>query len=382
MRYTRREFGKLALATAPAIALLDRTVIGAALAQARPNSLINGVQVGTITYSFRSMPDQSAEATLKYVVDSGINAIELMGGPVEQYLGLSEPRGGSARGGGRAGGAAGRGGRGAPDPATLTASWNGVACAPVEPNADNLAAAGLAAAARGGGRGAGRGGRGTQTPEQRAAAEAAAADRRARLLAVSMDKVKALRTMYNDAGVSIYAVKMLNTSMSDDEVDVIFNIASALGCTHTTLELTEDEAQLKRLGDFALKHKVYVAYHTHTQGSMTIFDKAFALSEGNRANVDLGHFVAGGGDALAFLNTFHTKIASFHLKDRTTPAHCALNLAWGRGETPITQILQTVQKNHWTMPATIELEYAIPEGSDAVKEVQKCVAYCRRALEA
>jgi sugar phosphate isomerase/epimerase len=377
MRYTRREFGKLALATAPAIALLDRTVIGAALAQARPNSLINGVQVGTITYSFRSMPDQSAEATLKYVVDSGINAIELMGAPVERYLGLSEPRGGGRAGGG----APGRGGRGAPDPATLTASWNGVACAPAQPNADNLAAAGLAAAARGGGgRGAGRGGRGTQTPEQRAAAEAAAADRRKRLLAVSMDKVKALRAMYNDAGVSIYAVKMLNTSMSDDEVDVIVNIASALGCTHTTLELTEDEAQLKRLGDFALRHKVYVAYHTHTQGSMTIFDKAFALSEGNRANVDLGHFVAGGGDALAFLNKFHAKIASFHLKDRTTPAHCALNLAWGTGETPITQILQTVQKNRWTMPATIELEYAIPEGSDAVKEVQKCVAYCRRAL--
>jgi hypothetical protein len=32
------------------------------------------------------------------------------------------------------------------------------------------------------------------------------------------------------------------------------------------------------------------------------------------------------------------------------------------------------------MPATIELEYAIPDGSDAVKEVQKCVAYCRHAL--
>jgi sugar phosphate isomerase/epimerase len=364
------------------MALLDRTVFGAALAQARPNSLINGVQVGTITYSFRSMPDQSAEATLKYVVDSGINAIELMGGPVEQYLGLTEPRPARAGGGGRAGRGRAGGGRRGPDPATLTASWNGVACAPVQPNADNLAAEGLAAAAaRGGGRGAGRGGgRAAQTPEQRAAAEAAAADRRKRLLAVSMDKVKALRTMYNDAGVSIYAVKMLNTNMTDDEVDVIFNIASALGCTHTTLELTEDEAQLKRLGDFALKHKVYVAYHTHTQGSMTIFDKAFALSEGNRANVDLGHFVAGGGDALAFLNKFHAKIASFHLKDRTTPAHCALNLAWGTGETPITQILQTVQKNRWTMPATIELEYAIPEGSNAVKEVQKCLAYCRRAL--
>ena len=53
-------------------------------ATAKPNSLFNGVQIGTITYSFRSMPDQTAEATLKYIVDSGISAIELMGGPVER----------------------------------------------------------------------------------------------------------------------------------------------------------------------------------------------------------------------------------------------------------------------------------------------------------
>ena len=32
------------------------------------------------------------------------------------------------------------------------------------------------------------------------------------------------------------------------------------------------------------------------------------------------------------------------------------------------------------MPASIELEYDVPEGSDAVKEVGKCVEYCRRAL--
>jgi hypothetical protein len=35
-----------------------------------------------------------------------------------------------------------------------------------------------------------------------------------------------------------------------------------------------------------------------------------------------------------------------------------------------------------TPPASIELEYDIPEGSDAVKEVRKCVEYCRRALTA
>jgi hypothetical protein len=39
-----------------------------------------------------------------------------------------------------------------------------------------------------------------------------------------------------------------------------------------------------------------------------------------------------------------------------------------------------VKKNRWTMPATIEVEYDVPQGSDAVKEVRKCLEYCRSAL--
>src|SRR3954453_798633 len=114
MSYTRREFGKLALASLPAAAILARgdSIFGA-LAEAKPNSLIDGVQIGTITYSFRSMPDQSAEATLKYIVDSGISAIELMGGPVESFAGAPAAAGRGGGGGGPrgAGGAPG----GAPD---------------------------------------------------------------------------------------------------------------------------------------------------------------------------------------------------------------------------------------------------------------------------
>ena len=53
----------------------------------KPNSKINGIQLGVITYSFREMEDQSAEATLQYILDCGINAIELMGGVAENYLG-------------------------------------------------------------------------------------------------------------------------------------------------------------------------------------------------------------------------------------------------------------------------------------------------------
>ena len=55
-----------------------------------------------------------------------------------------------------------------------------------------------------------------------------------------MDAFKKLRKMYNDAGVTIYAWKQLSASMSDEEFEYIFNVAEALGCTHTTLELLTD----------------------------------------------------------------------------------------------------------------------------------------------
>jgi sugar phosphate isomerase/epimerase len=83
---------------------------------------------------------------------------------------------------------------------------------------------------------------------------------------------------------------------------------------------------------------------------------------------------------VAFLTKFHDRIASFHLKDRTTPAHGQKNLPWGTGDTPLTALLQTVKKNKWKMPAAIELEYDVPQGSDAVKEVTKCLEYCKNAL--
>ena len=368
---TRREFGKLALAGLPAATVLgsSESIFGA-FAQARPNSLIDGVQIGTITYSYRSMPDQSAEATLKYILESGISAIELMGGPVESFAGgpASGRGGGGGRGPGGPGGGGGAAGGAQAEAATAPpGSWNGQPCP--------------AAAGRGGG----GGGRGQMTPEQQAAQQEQANKLKAWRTSVSMDPFKKLRKMYNDAGVTIYAWKQLNPNMSDEEFEYIFNVAEALGCTHTTLELPTDAAQLKRIGDFALKKKVYAAYHTHAQGSMTAFNQAFAISKGNMANVDFGHYVAAGnvgGTPMQFLKKFHSRIASFHLKDRTLPEHCSLNLAWGTGETPIKEILAMVKKNKWKMPATIEMEYTVPEGSDAVKEVRTCVEYCRNALTA
>jgi sugar phosphate isomerase/epimerase len=196
-----------------------------------------------------------------------------------------------------------------------------------------------------------------------------------------MDRFKALRKMYNDAGVTIYAWKVLNPNMSDEEFEYVFNVAETLGCTHTTLELPTEVAQLKRIGDFAGKRKIYAAYHTHTQATMTSFDQAFAVSKGNMSNIDLGHYVAGTGESpIPFLRKYHDRISSVHLKDRTTPAHGAGNVPWGTGDTPIKEILQLMKNEKYTFPASIELEYPVPEGSDAVKEVVKCLEFCRRVL--
>jgi sugar phosphate isomerase/epimerase len=371
MAWTRREFGKIALAGAPA-ALLDIPLLSSPAAQGKPNSRFNGVQIGVITYSYRSMPDQSAQATLKYVLDSGINAIELMDGPVENFLN----RPAAARGGG-AGGGGGRG-RGeapaGPTPYEVLMSGTMPQCTPGEGR-------------RGGG--GGRGGRGDATPEEVAAQQKAASDLRNWRSSVSMDRVREVRRMFNDAGVTIYAYKpdgmQKNMQTTDAEFDYIFSVAATLGASHLTMELPGGDAtpMMKRMVQFAEKHKVAVAYHTHGQGSMTAFDDAVAMSKWNMINVDLGHYVAAGnvgGSPIQFLERHHGRIASFHLKDRTLPEHCSLTVPFGRGDGHVAEILQTVKKNKWTFPATIELEYPVPAGSDAVQEVKKCVEFARAAL--
>jgi hypothetical protein len=103
-----------------------------------------------------------------------------------------------------------------------------------------------------------------------------------------------MRKMYNDAGVNIYAFKLEPTpSMSDEEYEYIFHAADALGANHVTLELSNDAAFTQRIGDFAAKKKMMVAYHAHTQATMTAWDAVLAQSKGNAINLDCGHYVAG-----------------------------------------------------------------------------------------
>jgi sugar phosphate isomerase/epimerase len=302
---SRRQFLGTGILAAAGMALASKSSFASSiLADARPNSMINGVQIGVITYSFRSMPG-TAEQLLQYCKDCDINAIELMGDAAEAYAGA--PKWDSSA-----------------DFAAKMADWR---------------------------------------------------------MNAPMDKFIELRKMFNDAGVKIYAWKpnALDEKNTDAEINYAFNAGKALGCNHVTVELPEDAEQTRRLGEKATEHQMYVGYHAHTQATPDLWDTALGQSDYNAINLDIGHYVAGTSSSpIDFILKNHDRIVSMHLKDRKF--HNGTNMPWGEGDTPIKDVLALMKKKKYKFPATIEMEYKVPEGSDAVKEVKKCRQFALNAL--
>ena len=72
---SRREFlVKGSMASLGLLLTASNTWSGPLFIAEKPNSKFFGVQVGVITYSYRSMPANAAQL-LKYITDSGISAI-------------------------------------------------------------------------------------------------------------------------------------------------------------------------------------------------------------------------------------------------------------------------------------------------------------------
>ena len=309
---------------------VGRLALGAAAAAARmsakPNSNFGGVQIGVITYSFRALPG-SAEEILKYTVDCGLSGIELMSYTAEAYAG-------------------------APISAMRTP--------------------------------------GGQKSGKKSGNKNSAAELTKWRLAASMDKYKAFRKMYEDAGVKIYAFKLPPTmAMSDAEYDYIWNVAQTLGANHVTTELPEDDELLHRVAEYAAKRKLRIAFHTHGQGGSSNFGKVLAASPYTALNFDVGHFYGVNGESpVPMMEKYHDRIASLHLKDRKGPGSAGENkgrpggpnMPWGQGETPLKEVLQVMKKRKYKFPASIEYEYDTPAGSDVLTEVKKCVEYCKKAL--
>ena len=94
-----------------------------------------------------------------------------------------------------------------------------------------------------------------------------------------------------------------------------------------------------------------VAYHAHTQATMTAWDAVLEQSKGNAINLDCGHYVAGTSESpIPLIQKHHDRIASMHLKDRKKASNGAANLPWGQGETPIKEILTLMRQGEVQVP--------------------------------
>ncbi len=322
---TRRQFvGTVAAVSAAALSGAAGRGWAAPAAE-KPNSNFGGVQIGAITYSWRSMPSTAGDI-IKYCTMAGISTIELMGNIAEEYAGI--PAG------------------------------------PARPP------------------------RGTPpTEEQRAAFRKAAAEtmeaQRKWRVALPMKKYEDLRKLFDDAGISIHIVKFSPAEWSDEEIDYAFNAAKVLGAKGVCNEI--GDAACKRLAPFAEKHGMYAIFHQHFQPADPnfSFDKFLAYSPAIMLNFDAGHyFGCTGRHPNEIIERLHDRIVSLHLKDKTGPKSTPpnTNTVWGKGEMPLADVLKLLQKQKWPIYGDIELEYDIPAGSDAAKEVKKCVEFVKAIL--
>jgi len=339
----RRKFIRNTAAVAAGSVLVGPSLFGAPSIlkyYGKPNSKINGVQIGVITYSFRSMEDQSAEAILQYVLGCGINAIELIGDPAETFAGRPENH------------------------LEMSKMWGLMRKKrDSEITEDEAKELGEMQVLQNEYK--------TKVSNWRKTSD--------------MKKFEQFRKMYKDTGVSIYAFKPRDTfgkENTDADIEWGMKVGKVLGASHVTVEHPSDDQHTARLGALAKKHGMYVAYHGHEQQTPTLWDTALQQSKYNALNLDLGHYVAAGNDKpLDIIRAKHEHIKSMHLKDRQTPENNKGNLSWGKGDTPIAEALQLMRDEKYAFPGTIELEYEVPQGSNAVDEVKKCLAYCERALK-
>lgn len=269
----------------------------------KPDSLFGGVQIGAITYSWRSMPGTPADI-VKYCQQTGISSIELMGDVAEKYAGIPDGKEGDK-------------------------------------------------------------------------------ERREWRLSTPLNKYKELRKLFNNAGVKIHIVKFSPANWTEAEIDYSFKAAKALGTIGVSNEIGDDAC--KKMGPIAKSNGMYAIFHNHLQPGEPgwDFEKFLDYSTANMLNFDAGHYYGATGlHPNGIIEKYHNRIVSMHIKDKTGPEDkpANTNMPWGEGTTPIGDMLLLLKKNKWPIYADIELEYPVPEGSDAVAEVKKCVEYCKKIL--
>jgi len=321
---SRRSFLGTAAAAAAVTVLPVKYSFAIGTQAKKTNSKFGGVQLGCTTYSYRSM-SMKVDDVIQYLLLAGINSIELRN-VAEQDLGIPSAK---------------------------------------------IPRLGEAATEQ-------------ERAEVKKASESLKEAQRQWRLSLPMSRYEDMRRNFNKAGINIHIAKFAPSTWSDEEIDYAYRATKVLGAYGITDEIGEEAC--RRMGKFAEKHFSLAIFHNHAQPAEPgfSFDKFLAYSPANRLNFDAGHyFGATGKHPNTIIENYHDRISSIHIKDKTGPKSnpANTNKPFGEGETPIADILLLLKKEKWPINVDVELEYPIPGGSDAAREIAKCIGYMRNILE-
>jgi sugar phosphate isomerase/epimerase len=206
-----------------------------------------------------------------------------------------------------------------------------------------------------------------------------------RLSAASLDRFREVRKKFDDAKINLYS---MSNTMADDvtdaELDAMFRQMQALRVN--VFQTNQTRVSMgPRLVPFVEKYKIRPSFHTHAEvddpneiASVESLQKLLSLSKEFRVCLDIGHFVAGNNDPVAYLREHHDRITHIHVKDRKR--NKGPNVEWGTGDTPIKECLTMIRDNKWPIYAFIEREFMGTRGP--VEETRRDLDYMKQALMA
>ena len=326
--HSRRDFGKLALAGLPL----------AWASAAKIHSTVDGVRLGSSTYSYRDLPHapggDASDAVIAALITDGAGETELFSPTIEpidpalQRLLSPAPQANAP----------------APDMKSQMAAFRAY----------------------------------MNSPEAKKSRESLRDWR----LKTPMSHFKEVGKKFTDAGIRIDAYTVnYRDDFTDGEIDKTFEQANALGTS--VIASSTQMKMAERLVPFVEKHRMVIALHGHSDtkhpeefSSPETFQKGLDMSKYFKVNLDIGHFSAAGFDPVAYIQEHHDRITHLHIKDRKK--NDGPNEPFGEGDTPIKPVLLLLKAKQYPIPALVEYEY---HGTGtSTEEVKKCMDYMRAAL--
>jgi sugar phosphate isomerase/epimerase len=325
--YSRREFGKAAMAALSLCMLEDFPV----MADAKTDATVRGVKLGAITGAygpFDTAPGQDViDVVIQRSIAAGAGHVELVNTLIEPPMGGICSRG---RGAGRGPGAPGAG-----------------------------AAAGRGPGGRGAGGFGGPCGIGGQVPNTITPEYTAERDKlRQWRLNAPLDRFREIRKKFDDAGLDLFSYVMtIGDDFTEPEIDAVFRHMQALSvdkfCTNQTRV-----AMGPRIVPYAEKYQIRPAFHTHQLSqdpnevsSPQSLAKLLSMSPLFMVNLDIGHYFDGGNDPLAYLKAHPERITHLHVRDANqdrTPVDI------GTGVLHVDTMLKFVRDNNYNIAFIVE----------------------------